>query len=465
MAGLGHEKVGHTGQGLWHHKGWQLPAYIQHVANDLIASGHGESRAIEMAVGIVKNWAAGHDGHGNHVHADTQAKAAAAVAEWEAMKAAASKGSSRRAGMADPKKPYGDVEYADPGYQKDGKKRYPLTADKVMAAWSYINQADNASQYTAEQLKAIKGRIKAAMKKFGHDVSSDQSGGRSMTTPTPYTRAFALDDISIRAGGDGRTVDAYATVFDVPAHIRDQDGEYEEVNDRSMYNRAVADAAPAGGRQSWRVGVFYNHGMTIYQTPSDLYSMPVGVPLEIKPDARGLFTRTRYVAGQLGDTIIDGIREGLLTTYSVSGAYLRSDPAVPRGGFRKGRDGKMPTVRRMEATLREYGPTPFPAYPEAEVVGMRAEWAALMLSNLPPGERERLALMLRAGAPLDSPDVDASEDSELVAEDSRRHEAEMRSGRSPKEELELQSARFILRERERQAQRARSIVSQGENSV
>src|SRR6266702_4214643 len=98
MAGLGHEKVGHTGQGLWHHKGWQLPAYIQHVANDLIESGHSESRAIEMAVGIVKNWAAGHDGHGHNIHPDTQAKAAAAVAEWEAMKAAASK--SKRSDMA-----------------------------------------------------------------------------------------------------------------------------------------------------------------------------------------------------------------------------------------------------------------------------------------------------------------------------------------------------------------------------
>jgi hypothetical protein len=119
----------------------------------------------------------------------------------------------------------------------------------------------------------------------------------------------------------------------------------------------------------------------------------------------------------------------------------------------------------MEATLREYGPTPFPAYPEAEVVGMRAEWAALMLSNLAPGERERLALMLRSSAPTDSLDVDASDDSELVAEDSRRHEmAEMRSGRLPKEELELQSARFLLRQRELQAQRARSIVSQGEHS-
>lgn len=279
-----------------------------------------------------------------------------------------------------------------------------------------------------------------------------KSPGRSAAMVTPYTRAFALDDISIRAGGDGRTVDAYATVFDVPAHIRDQDGEYEEVNDRSMYNRAVADAAPQGGRQSWRVGVFYNHGMTLYQTPSDLYSMPVGVPLDIRPDGRGLFTRTRYAPGALGDTIIDGIKEGLLTAYSVSGSYRRSDPEVPVGrGFVRGHDGKLQTVRRMEATLREYGPTPFPAYPEAEIVGMRAEWAALMLSNLAPGERERLAFMLRSGAPTDSLEIDAPDDSGLVAEDSRRRQAETRSGRSPKQELQARRARFLIEQGERNA--------------
>src|SRR6266568_87866 len=75
----------------------------------------------------------------------------------------------------DPKKPYGDVPYADPGYQSDGVYRYPLTADKVMAAWSYIHQADNRKPYTAEQLSLIEGRIRAAMKKFGHQVSEAAS--------------------------------------------------------------------------------------------------------------------------------------------------------------------------------------------------------------------------------------------------------------------------------------------------
>lgn len=68
--------------------------------------------------------------------------------------------------------PYGDVTYADPGYQNDGKKRYPVdTEEHVRAAWSYINQADNAKMYTAEQLSNIKGRIKAAAEKFGIQIS------------------------------------------------------------------------------------------------------------------------------------------------------------------------------------------------------------------------------------------------------------------------------------------------------
>jgi HK97 family phage prohead protease len=72
-----------------------------------------------------------------------------------------------------PKKPYGDVTYADPGYQKDHKKRYPIdTVDHARAAWSYINQASNAAQYTADEVKAIKGRIRAALKRFGVEVAA-----------------------------------------------------------------------------------------------------------------------------------------------------------------------------------------------------------------------------------------------------------------------------------------------------
>jgi len=262
--------------------------------------GHSESKAIEMAKGIVANWAEGHDGKGGKVSAEVQAAAAKNIAQWEAKRAKAkaipnkgreaaflegykmafptkkkkppfgkkgasdsdekdkksssssssekkmppkgmpqkgmmsnsggsssksedsqkkpppkknsssnnsssngdskkkpppnssagtsssgsgstsgstsssSSGSSSSNGKSDGKKPYGDVTYADPGYQQDGKKRYPLdTPDHIKAAWSYINMPKNAKAYSSSQLATIKNKIKAAMKSKGSKVSSE----------------------------------------------------------------------------------------------------------------------------------------------------------------------------------------------------------------------------------------------------------------------------------------------------
>jgi hypothetical protein len=73
------------------------------------------------------------------------------------------------------------------------------------------------------------------------------------------------------------------------------------------------------------------------------------------------------------EQILEAIREGSLRAYSFQGSFLRSDPPSSRSKFQRGRDGRLPTVRRLESTLREYGPTPFPAFKEAEIVGVRAE--------------------------------------------------------------------------------------------
>ncbi len=63
-------------------------------------------------------------------------------------------------------KPYGSVEYADPGHQKDGKKRYPVdTEDHIRSAWNYINKPKNAGKYSSENLASIKAKIVAAWKK------------------------------------------------------------------------------------------------------------------------------------------------------------------------------------------------------------------------------------------------------------------------------------------------------------
>ena len=80
------------------------------------------------------------------------------------------------AGAKTPKAPYGaQTKYADPGYQADKVKRYPIdTADHVRAAWSYINHPKNSAKYTAQQLAKIKGRIRSAAKKFGIAISDNE---------------------------------------------------------------------------------------------------------------------------------------------------------------------------------------------------------------------------------------------------------------------------------------------------
>lgn len=58
-----------------------LPDYVQHIAHALVTSGHPESEAIQMAIGIVKN-------PPHNWGAEARAAAAKAAAEWEAKKGA-----------------------------------------------------------------------------------------------------------------------------------------------------------------------------------------------------------------------------------------------------------------------------------------------------------------------------------------------------------------------------------------
>lgn len=329
--------------------------------------------------------------------------------------------------------PDSDFAYIEPGGSKDSsgktvprsKRHFPIhDAAHVRDALSRAPQSPFGE-------KAMP-KIRAAAKKFGIDAADDS--GRSDFGPSPYVRSFPLEDISIRAGGDGRTVDAYATVFDTPVPIHDQDGDYIEVIDRRAFDRILQKVAPSGSRSSWRVGVFYNHGMTLHGTPSDMNSMPIGVPLEIKADGHGLFTRTRYSKGPEVDRILEAIKDGSLSAYSFSGRFDRSDPLVPRGGFRSDRNGNLRTVRRTESTLREYGPTPFPAYQQAEIVGVRAERISEQL--------DRITELLRSGAPLDSPLPSGAPEWDSPPEDSP---IPRRSGRSVKEEMMAARSAFLQR--------------------
>jgi Mu-like prophage I protein len=91
---------------------------------------------------------------------------------------------------ADPKKPYGDVTYADPGFQADKKKRYPLDSEEhCRAAWSYISMPKNAAKYSPEDLAKVKAKIRAALKRYGAEVQAAapaQMLGVELARPGPW---------------------------------------------------------------------------------------------------------------------------------------------------------------------------------------------------------------------------------------------------------------------------------------
>jgi HK97 family phage prohead protease len=181
-----------------------------------------------------------------------------------------------------------------------------------------------------------------------------------MPVDVSVERYMPLDDIQVRSDGDGRTVDAYAAVFGVRQEIRDREGHYLEELAPTAFDRTLAQRAD-------RLQYIFNHGRTMHGTPSERFSMPIGTPVEVVADTRGVRTTSRIAKTDLGDEVLELIRDGAIRGQSFGGAFTTTETA--------GRDESsgLAVKLRTEVALREYGPTPFPAYEQARIVGVRSE--------------------------------------------------------------------------------------------
>lgn len=195
------------------------------------------------------------------------------------------------------------------------------------------------------------------------------------------SRVLQLDGLEILSraqGGDGRTVLAYAAVFDQQAEVKDVEGHY------------IEQIAPNAFEWT-QPGVFYHHGRTLYGTPSDLGAVPLGRPVEIKQDKRGLLTISRYNSSALADSVLASIQNGDPMGMSFTGDFAQSDPS--RGPYFPLSRGDLTLVTRQRIVLREYGPTPYgphskPAYSGAEIVGVRHQQRESITVSEQPQQEE-----------------------------------------------------------------------------
>jgi HK97 family phage prohead protease len=230
-------------------------------------------------------------------------------------------------------------------------------------------------------------------------------------------RSYPLEDIEVRRGGDGRTVEAYAAIWDTPTEIRDQHGHYYERIARTAFDKTIRE------RGDRPIPVFYNHGMTAQGSPSDMYSVPIGRSIEVRAEARGLWTLSRYNDGPDVDRIVEAIRNGAITSQSFRGRIYKSDPPGPK--IRPGRDGRVPTVTRTELGLTEYGPTPSAAYVGAAILALRSGAEATATLQAAGYDMSRLhELALPSTTSEEKPetdvatsDVEAGADEPLIVQD------------------------------------------------
>ena len=266
----------------------------------------------------------------------------------------------------------------------------------------------------------------------------------ALAGPATYDRIFRVKDIEIsRAGAAlGREVTAYCAVFDEPVEINDVHGHYMEQIARTAFNRQL-------GLGTDHVGVYYHHGMTLHGTPSDLGSVPIGSPVSIRADKRGLLTVSRFNESELATSVLRSIENGDIKGYSFRGAIHGSNPQRPA----KRRPGEpLPMVTRTGLGLTEYGPTPTPYYQSAGIMAVRS--ATALLEDLDEEGKELFyAELLRVLSPStpaagdEDPDGDFDEDGEDQDDDdptSDAHESE--PGAEDQPEAQRHSGRQHLKQ-------------------
>lgn len=255
-------------------------------------------------------------------------------------------------------KPYGDVKYADP---KNGK--YPIdTAAHAKAAWSYINMPKNAAMYPMNgvSLSAVKGRIKAACKKFGIMISDSNSApmdGEVRTVP------FSVDNT--QANGDGLTFEGYAAVFNSPTRIAGWDEDFDEQLAPGSFDRALASGMPK---------LMFEHG----RHPL-IGTMPLGVLTRAEPDSTGVWISGRLTDNWLIQPVRDAVRDKAIDGMSFR---FTVDPDAGDDTWLE-RDGDVPL--RTILSLRscpELGPVVFPAY-EPTTASVRSQLDRLPVIGRP----------------------------------------------------------------------------------
>jgi hypothetical protein len=214
------------GPGLFKDKSLSLPPYVQNIAHSLMEKrGMDKSKAIQVALGTVKNWASG---QGN-VKPEVRTASAAALAAWEAAKAKAKTTPNKGVSLSQPMTLLRGV--------LDGSKVVELALPPAEPA----------------QKKVTKDKKKPAEQKGKHQLPPGAVGWKHNWVPVdkngtpvgPSQKDKSASEIKDMAGHDAATKDAIRQAYKNKA---EKDGKKAAAKAKSEAAKAKTKAAAAKRR-------------------------------------------------------------------------------------------------------------------------------------------------------------------------------------------------------------------------
>lgn len=217
------------------------------------------------------------------------------------------------------------------------------------------------------------------------------------------------------SGGDGRTLEGYAAVFDADTEINSWEGHFKERIAKGAFRKTLRERMPI---------MQFNHGHDIR-----FGTLPIGVYTDVKEDRHGL-----KVVGRLfesAEPIREAIAEGAVSGMSFKFKVVRDSWTDKDGNEIKDRSQLLdllyggPEMKKRgplqrtikEVKMAEAGPVVNPAYTQTSV-GVRSA------DEFPQSERERLYALAYEGEERDGdgeapevgePDVEAAREGLISA--------------------------------------------------
>ena len=170
-----------------------------------------------------------------------------------------------------------------------------------------------------------------------------------------------IKSFSLKDGGvdiDARTFEGYASTWD-----KDLVGD---IIMPGAFTKSINEAFPAK-----RIKVLWNHGE------------PIGMPIEMREDERGLFVKGKISKTARGDEVLELMRDSVVDTMSIGFT-------IPAG--KSELSGDVRIIR--EVRLMEFSPVTFAANPMAAITDVKRLGEMLRAQELSDQDKKYLASFL-----------------------------------------------------------------------